>query len=217
MPRLAMTAPPNPIYAFNLGGGYVFWVTPEDVHVRIHNHEVVKNLYRAHLTSCLEDTPLNVKRIRIKKAQPSAVVLVLAPRKNFMEKNIIGITFVNEYSLLAPDQSPKLLSLAAVQVDQVNFLKRRVNIQRVERTAGDKPTGSLRNVLASPSKRIYIDVLSNRWLSIHNFRVGTRILTNDVEFHFRPVADFIILKWLHNRTFISGTLRESCFARPTGQ
>src|SRR3989338_7206167 len=117
--------------------------------------------------------------------------------KDLFQKTSVGIFFVNEYVFPIADRSAKFLGLAAVQIDQVKLVERGRNSERIERAARNKLASSLRYVLPSPSKRIYIDVFSNRCLSIHDFRVGARILANNVELHFRPVADFIVLEGFH--------------------
>jgi len=122
---------PGFIHAHCLRGSHIIWIAPQDIHVGIHDHEVIENLDRARLACGLEDAPIDVQRVRIKKAQCPVEVFVSATGEDRVEQNLVGITLVNENILARANLPAKFGNFAAMQVDQMDFAKRGSNLQRV--------------------------------------------------------------------------------------
>ncbi len=136
-----------------------------------------------------------------------------ATRKRLLQEDVVRIPLVNENTFSTTDQLAQFVSLASVQVNQMDFAEGRLDRQRVERASGYELSSAFGDMLSRTSKRINIHMPLYRGLCGQNLGIGSGIFADDVQFDLGPAAYFVILELFHlgllygSRPYASNTFR----------
>jgi len=83
----------------------------------------------------------------------------------------------------------------SVKIDEEKPIERGLGTECSSRASIYLPSAALRDVHASPAKRIDVELLQSGLVG-ERLGVGRAILLDDLELNFRPEADLIELKFL---------------------
>src|SRR6266545_3971774 len=92
-------------------------------------------------------------------------------------------------------ESPQLCSLLPVEIDEVVFPERRLDLEGDQRASRDLRTGLPRDVRTGAREGINVDMLQrDGLLSREDLGVGRSVLLDDLELNLRPLSDAIELQ-----------------------